>query len=51
VAAGDGKSTLTAWLVDTDGGVLAVVVRNDVSDTESQTACLYDILKSLKIAE
>jgi hypothetical protein len=51
VAAGDGSTLVKAWLVDTGGGVLAVVLRQDITDTANQTAQLYDVLKTLKIDE
>jgi hypothetical protein len=51
VAAGDGAASLRAWLVDTDGGVLAVLLGNKASAADSDTAPLYEVLKTLKITE
>lgn len=51
VTASDGSTLVTAWLVTADGGVLAVVLRHDVSDTGTETARLYDVLKTLKFDE
>jgi hypothetical protein len=51
VEASDGSVVVKAWLVKAEGGVLAVVIRHDVSDPQNETAVLYDVLKTLKIAE
>lgn len=51
VEASDGSTLVKSWLVRADGGVLAIVIRHDVSDPQNETAVLYDVLKTLKIAE
>lgn len=51
VTANDGAREMTAWLVDTDGGVLSVAVSLSMSDKAVQTAWLNKVLASLTIEE
>jgi hypothetical protein len=50
VTANDGTTQIEAWLVDTDKGVLAVVISSGLSDMESQLKELNKMLDSLTIA-
>lgn len=49
VTVNDGAIQLEAWLVDTDNGVLAVVISYSLSDKEVQKAELVKILDTLVI--
>ncbi|SHH91230.1 hypothetical protein SAMN02745823_01394 [Sporobacter termitidis DSM 10068] len=51
VTADDGKTQVTAWLVDTDKGVLTVAISLSLSDKASQTPQLDKLLSSLTINE
>lgn len=47
VMANDGKTQFEAWLIDTDGGVLTVVIRYDLENASTQKTKLYDVLATM----
>lgn len=49
VLANDGVTQVEAWLVDTEHGVLAVVISYDISKADVQKAQLYEVLSTLEI--
>ena len=49
VTANDGNTAFTAWLVDTDKGVLAVVISYNLANKDAQTTKLNKILGTLTI--
>lgn len=49
VAANDGKTQFEAWLIDTDKGVLAVVISYDLADQAAQKPELIKMLSTLVI--
>ena len=49
VTAGDGTTQLEAWLVDTDKGVLAVLVSHSLTSKDAALAQLFDMLATLTI--
>jgi hypothetical protein len=51
VTANDGNMQLEAWLVDTDKGVLAVVISYSLKYKDDETAKLYKILGTLTIEQ
>jgi hypothetical protein len=51
VAANDGTTEMTAWLVDTDKGVLAVVISCTMADRAAETAQLDKILATLTVGK
>lgn len=51
VTANDGAREMTAWLVDTEGGVLSVAVSLTMSEKAVQTVWLNKVLASLTIKE
>lgn len=51
VTANDGSVQYDAWLVDTDKGVLAVVISYNLSKKDEETAKLYRILGTLTIEQ
>jgi hypothetical protein len=51
VTAGDGVSQVTAWLVDTDNGVLAVVMSLAISNKADELPKLDKVLSTLTVGE
>ena len=51
IAVNDGQTQVEAWLIDTDGGVLAVVISYMIDEKDAQLAELDDVLASLEINE
>lgn len=51
VSANNGDTQLEAWLVDTDEGVLAVVISYNLRYKETETETLYKILGTLTLEE
>jgi hypothetical protein len=51
VTANDGKTEVTAWLVDTDSGVLAVTASVSMANKTAQAAQVDKILSTLTIKE
>ena len=51
VTASDGKTQMTAWLVNTDKGVLSVVISYSVSDKAAALSQLNKILATLTLKE
>jgi len=51
VLVNDGKTAMTAWLVDTDKGVLAVVISYNMSDKTAESSQLNKLLATLTLKE
>jgi hypothetical protein len=49
VMANDGKTQVEAWLVDTESGILAVVIQYSLKDAAAQKTHLYDALATMVI--
>jgi hypothetical protein len=49
IAASDGQTRVEAWLVDTEGGVLAVVISYTLAEEYTKSSQLYKIIATLEI--
>jgi hypothetical protein len=47
VMANDGKTQVEAWLIDTESGILAVVIQYNLEDAAVQKTHLYDVLATM----